>query len=106
MLTHTDTNTCRLSGLSLAFISVVLVITNNSNIKSKMINDLLLNYIGCIGSISPVNLVNVYMLSVQVMKRTIKLLSLLGRHLASRAIKQLNEHITTAVLNTGRQYNT
>ena len=30
----------------------------------------------------------------------------LGRHLASRAIKQLNEHITTAVLNTGRRYNT
>ena len=40
------------------------------------------------------------------MKRTIKLLPLLGRHLASRAIKQLNEHITTAVLNTGRRYNT
>ena len=66
----------------------------------------LLNYIGSIGSIDPVILVNVYMLSVQVMKRTIKLLPLLGRHLASRAIKQLNEHITTAVLNTGRQYNT
>ena len=54
---------------------------------------------------SPVILVNVYMLSVQVMKCTIKLLPLLGRHLASRAIKQLNEHITTAVLNTGRWYN-
>ena len=74
-----------------------------------MINDLritkLLNYIGSIGSIGPVILVNVYMLSVQVMKRTIKLLPLLGQHLASRAIKQLNEHITTAVLNTGRRYN-
>ena len=64
------------------------------------------NYIGSIGSIGPVILVNVYMLSVQVMKRTIKLLPLLGQHLASRAIKQLNEHITTAVLNTGRRYNT
>ena len=80
--------------------------TNNSNINSKTINDLLLNYIGSIGSIGPVILVNVYMLSVQVMKRTIKLLPLLGRHLASRAIKQLNVHITTAVLNTGRRYNT
>ena len=58
------------------------------------------------GSIGPVILVNIYMLSVQVMKHTIKLLPLLGRHLASRAIKQLNEYITTAVLNTGRQYNT
>ena len=56
--------------------------------------------------LGPVILVNVYMLSVQVIKRTIKLLPLLGRHLASRAIKQLNEHITTAVLNTSRQYNT
>ena len=56
--------------------------------------------------VTPVILVNVYMLSVQVMKRTIKLLPLLGRHLASRVIKQLNEHITTAVLNTGRRYNT
>ena len=66
----------------------------------------LLNYIGSIGSIGPVILVNVYTLSVQVMKRMIKLLPLLGWHLASKAIKQLNEHITTAVLNTGRRYNT
>ena len=41
MLIHTDTNICRLTGFSLAFISVVLVITNNSNINSKTINDLL-----------------------------------------------------------------
>ena len=108
MVIHTDTNICRLTGFSLAFISVInfLVITNNSNINSKTINDLLLNYIGSIGLIGLVILVNVYMLSVQVMKHTIKLLPLLGRHLTSRAIKQLNEHITTAVLNTGRRYNT
>ena len=35
-----------------------------------------------------------------------KIATITGRHLASRAIKQLNEHITTAVLNTGRRYNT
>ena len=81
------------------------MINNNSNINSKMINDLritkLLNYIGSTGSIGPVILVNVYMLSIQVMKCTIKLLSLLKQHLASRAIEQLNEQITTVVLNIG-----
>ena len=66
----------------------------------------LLNYVGSIGSIGAIILVNVYILSVQVMKRTIKLLPLLGRHLASRTTKQLNEHITTAVLNADRRYNT
>ena len=40
------------------------------------------------------------------MKYMIKLLPLLGKHLASRAIKQLNKQITTAVLNIGRCYNT
>ena len=44
MLIHTDTNICRLTGFSLTFISVVLVIANNSNINSKTITDLLLNY--------------------------------------------------------------
>ena len=63
----------------------------------------LLNYIG---SISPVILANVYMLSVQVMICTIKFLPLLGPHLASRAIKQLNEQMITAVLNIGRYHNT
>ena len=32
--------------------------------------------------------------------------ALLGWHLASRAVKQLNEQINTAVLNIGRGYNT
>ena len=40
------------------------------------------------------------------MKCVIKLLPLLERHLASKAIKQLNEQIITAVLNIGRRYNT
>ena len=34
-----------------------------------------------------------------------KILPLLGRHLASRTIKQLNEQITKAVLNIDRCYN-
>ena len=50
-----------------------------------------------IGPIGPVILVHVYMLSVQVMKHTIKLLLLLGQHLGAREIKQLNKQITTAV---------
>ena len=46
------------------------------------------------------------MLSVQVIKCTIKLLPLLGQDFALRAIKELNEQIATAVLNIGRCYNT
>ena len=43
MLIHIDTNICRLTKLSLAFISVVFIDHyNNSNINSKTINDLLL----------------------------------------------------------------
>ena len=49
---------------------------------------------------------NIAMLSIQVMKRTIKSLPLLGKHLDSIAIKQLNEQIVIAVLNIGRCYNT
>ena len=71
-----------------------------------MINTLtklrILNYIGSIG---PIILVNIYRLSIQAMKCMIKLLLLLGRHLASRVIKQLNEQIATAVLNINRCYN-
>ena len=48
MLIHKDTNNlsiCRLTGFSLALSSQsFLVMTNNSNINSKTINDLLLNY--------------------------------------------------------------
>ena len=68
-------------------------------------NSLPLVLIRSIGLIGPVILVNVYMLSVQVMKHMMKLLPLLGQHLASRAIKQLNEQITTAILNISRRYN-
>ena len=75
MFIHTDTDLYRLNGFSLTFISVVFLI---NIINSKMINDILLNYIGFIDLIGPVILVNVYMLSVQVMKCMIKLLSLLG----------------------------
>ena len=101
--THTDTNICKITGISLSFI-LSFLINNNSNINS--LNHLLLNYwTTYIGSIGPVILVNIYMLSVQVMKSTIKLLPLLAQHLTSRAIKQLNEQITTAILNFGRWCN-
>ena len=78
MFIHTDTDLYRLNGFSLTFILVVFLINNNSIINSKMINDILPNYIGSIDLIGPVILVNVYMLSVQVMKYMIKLLPLLG----------------------------
>ena len=102
MLIHTDTNICKVTEFSpLSFWLIIII-----NQLAKWPITKLLN---CwyIGSIAPVILVNVYMLliSVEVMKCMIKLLPLLEWHLTSRAIKQLNEQITTAVLKIGRHCN-
>ena len=72
--------------------------------KFSPVNFPRVRYVESIGSVILVKVcivAYVYMLSIQVTKYMIKSLPLLGAHLASRAIKQLNEQIGIAVFNIG-----